>query len=134
MRAATRKASAAGQGVRKFPDGCTYVGTFAEDKYDGIGTFTYANGDIYEGSWLAGEKNGDGKYFFKESASTFEGTWESGTFVSGKWIYKDGSSFEGSFKDGAPAGKGLYSFYSNLLSQTGEFKDGKWFGDPITPL
>jgi len=35
---------------------------------------TYANGDIYDGSWQNGKKNGDGKYYYK-SGCLFDGNW-----------------------------------------------------------
>ena len=82
-----------------FPDGSEYDGEWLEDAYSGSGTFNYANGDIYKGDWLSGQKNGVGKYFFKSNGSTYEGTWEEGAFISGKWVYKDGSTFEGGFKE-----------------------------------
>ena len=109
-------------------------GVLLEDKYHGSGTFSYASGDIYEGEWSGGEKQGEGKYFFKDSGSTFQGKWEEGSFVSGKWVYKDGSTFDGGLEDGVPAGVGVYTFMSNGLSQRGQFVDGKWQGEAITPV
>ena len=49
-------------------------------------------------------------------------------------MYKDGSTFEGGFEDGVPAGVGVYTFMSNGLSQRGQFVDGKWQGEAITPV
>ena len=88
----------------------------------------------FDGEWTNGEKQGQGKYYFSDSGSTFEGKWEEGSFTSGKWVYKDGSTFEGGFADGVPAGVGVYTFMSNGLSQRGQFVDGVWKGETIVPV
>ena len=44
---------------------------------------TYGNGDVYEGNWKDGKKNGKGKY-----------------------TYTDGTVYEGDWKDGSKNGKG----------------------------
>jgi hypothetical protein len=43
-------------------------GSFAEDKFDGTGTFKYGNGDLYMGGWKDGKKEGEGMYYFKVGA------------------------------------------------------------------
>ena len=47
-----------GRGVRTFPDGSRYEGEHDEGERTGRGTFTAANGDVYEGSWAANTREG----------------------------------------------------------------------------
>ncbi len=35
-----------------------YEGCCIDDKKEGKGVFTYSNGDIYEGDWVSGQRNG----------------------------------------------------------------------------
>lgn len=43
------------------------IGDFQQGRKDGFGTYTYSNGDVYQGYWLNDKRAGDGKYFFKAS-------------------------------------------------------------------
>jgi len=48
-----------GQGVRVFRDGKVYEGQFRRNKCDGAGTlFSRSGGELYKGSWSAGERIG----------------------------------------------------------------------------
>jgi hypothetical protein len=47
-----------GRGVRTFPDGSRYEGDHDQGERTGRGTFRAANGDVYEGSWLANSREG----------------------------------------------------------------------------
>lgn len=38
-----------GTGVQRWPDGSMYEGMWRDDVATGLGRFTFANGDIYEG-------------------------------------------------------------------------------------
>ena len=44
-----------GQGTYTYADGDKYVGEFKEDKFDGKGTYTFADGKKYVGDWQDGE-------------------------------------------------------------------------------
>jgi hypothetical protein len=35
----------------EWPDGHTYVGDFADGAFNGLGKFSYHNGDVYDGEW-----------------------------------------------------------------------------------
>eukprot|EP01048_Picozoa_sp_COSAG05_P036101 COSAG05_NODE_16068_length_354_cov_0.803922_1_plen_80_part_10 len=63
----------------------------------GEGTFTYAGGDYFTGSWSAGVKHGQGLYFYAESMSQLYGYWSCNTFIGGCWTHKDASTFVGTF-------------------------------------
>ena len=43
----------------------SYIGRFANGLPDGQGTYTWANGDTYSGSWMAGKQHGEGVFVLK---------------------------------------------------------------------
>ena len=48
-----------GQGIEIFHNGERYIGEYAADKQNGLGTSYYANGNIkYMGTWLNGTPHG----------------------------------------------------------------------------
>ena len=57
---------------------------------EGKGTFTYYNGDVYEGEWINGKKNGKGILTLKDG-DVYSGDFSNNLF-NGKGIYK--SSFK----------------------------------------
>ncbi|KAF0974074.1 hypothetical protein FDP41_006684 [Naegleria fowleri] len=90
-----------GKGVLKYADGITiydgdwdsdrrtgnatityedgvYTGHVKDGKRDGHGSFTYSNGDVFEGHWEKDKKHGKGMYYF--------GSLKSGTNFKGEWI------------------------------------------------
>lgn len=69
----------------------------------GYGKFTYKNGDVYEGEWLMGVREG-----------------------KGKMTYSDGY-YEGDWKKGVREGKGVDSF-NNGYKYEGEFSCDLWHG------
>jgi hypothetical protein len=50
------------------------------DKYEGLGTLTRKNGDVYVGQWRAGQRHGHGRMSFATGAVE-DGTWERDVFV-----------------------------------------------------
>lgn len=77
-----------------------YVGDMKEDKFNGNGTFYYANGDVYIGSWLDNTRSGEGKYIFA-NGDVFEGEFI-GDILRGPGTFsKDGQVISGIFLDGA---------------------------------
>lgn len=48
--------------------GCVFLidrsGAFFKGKKQGAGTYTYANGDVYQGQWLEDLKHGSGTYTY----------------------------------------------------------------------
>ena len=67
---------------------------------------TYANGDIFNGSWHHSQKNGIGKYS-AINGITYEGTFKNALLDGqGKLYYLDDMIYEGSFKDNNLHGQG----------------------------
>lgn len=79
-------------------------------KRQGEGVMTYANKDVYSGTWKDGLKDGQGTYVFFETGMKYVGTWSRGQLVSGQWKYPNGTFFEGAFDNNKPKGKGKWVF------------------------
>lgn len=46
------------------------IGGWSENKMHGEGSYTYANGDMYTGSFQQGVKHGNGSYYFKVGSNS----------------------------------------------------------------
>jgi hypothetical protein len=86
-----------------------YVGTInKEGKFDGKGIFYFKNGDIYEGGYKNGFREGYGTYKYA-NGEKFEGD-----FIKGKAdgfgivYYKNGYYYKGNWKNDLKEGKGEY--------------------------
>lgn len=105
-----------GFGTFTFPNGDIYEGEFSNNRMEGTGTYTYKHSqDIYSGSWVADKKHGQGTYEYAADKSLLIGTWEKGNIVSGDWVLKDAATYSGSFKRGVPVGAGKFTFKSGLV-------------------
>ena len=62
---------------KKYENGDEYIGKLKGGKPDGFGTMHYANGDVYEGDWVAGVRCGRGKFVRRgdDWEDTYEGSW-----------------------------------------------------------
>merc|ERR1719188_2706818 len=58
-----------------WPDGRRYVGSYAEDRKHGQGTFSWQDGRRYEGQWVAGKRDGIGTYT-NAKGLTRRGVWQ----------------------------------------------------------
>ena len=58
-------------------DGFSYTGEWLEGEIHGMGTATYANGDIYKGSFTNGRRQGEGTMRYA-TGGVASGTWENG--------------------------------------------------------
>jgi antitoxin component YwqK of YwqJK toxin-antitoxin module len=58
----------------------------------------HLTGNIYEGQWLDGEKNGKGKYFDASIKLSYEGDWKNGKREGFGYLNIQGqSTYEGAF-------------------------------------
>ena len=66
----------------------SYTGRFAQGLPNGKGTYTWANGDTYIGSWLAGKQHGEGVLILKleERDSIIDGLRENDIYMGPKPI------------------------------------------------
>jgi len=76
-----KKGLANGYGIATGTD--KYLGKFKDGLPQGIGTYQFANGEIYEGNFKSGMKDGNGKFTFKYLGkdSTYIGIWKADQFV-----------------------------------------------------
>ena len=64
-----------GKGTYTYANGNLYEGDFVEDKVHGKGTFTYANGNVYEGDWVEDNMHGKGTYTSADGSIAHNGEW-----------------------------------------------------------
>jgi len=80
-----KKGFANGKGIAKGID--SYNGEFKKGYPNGSGLYTWANGDIYEGAWKNGLKEGAGKFIV--AGDTLEGFWIEDYYIGKeKFAYK----------------------------------------------
>jgi hypothetical protein len=112
-----------GYGRIKFPSGATYDGGFIDDEKV-KGTYTYASGNVYVGTWRNNMKHGKGKFVSVEHGS-YEGEfYNDKAHGAGKFTFPDGTVYEGPFKSGEMHGQGIETDpFGNVFR--GEFENGK---------
>ncbi len=76
-----------GSGLEVLSNGNRYDGHFLNGKPEGVGTFTWTNGEVYEGEWKNGLKHG-----------------------SGMWRGVKGESYIGEWKNGKADGYGVHTW------------------------
>jgi hypothetical protein len=135
----------------RFSSGNSYRGKIANWQIaeDVNSSFTYANGDVYYGSFVNNKKSGFGKIVFKDG-STYIGNFKedqysgeaiytdvngelfAGYFIQGKkdgigyCKYSDGATFAGVYYDNKANGSGVSIDKENWMKLEGEFKNGEF--------
>ena len=108
-----------------------YEGSRANDQCDGFGTYTYANGDVYNGEWKAGAKSGNGAYYTKAQMTELAGSWSNGAIKNGDWLLPNGSYYSTELgASGKPEGMGVWN-HSCGTKQSGTFTP--YVTDPEDP-
>ena len=70
-----------GQGTYTYADGNIYEGEWNNDNKHGYGIHTWTDGDIYEGAWKNGNMHGYGKYTYP-NGDVEEGRWKDDEFFA----------------------------------------------------
>ena len=111
-----------------------YVGQYImkgdEPIENGVGVFTWSNGDVYEGEYLDGMRNGNGLFIWadgKKYEGDFVDDMREGT---GRLEWADGTFYEGGFVNGKMHGKGRI-VWSNGEIYVGWFANDKMEGHGI---
>jgi len=79
---------------RSFPfTECSYDGNIVRDRMEGEGTYTFKDGNRYEGQFKDGMFHGKGIIYFP-SGARYVGNWAEGKRVSGQYIYSDELHYE----------------------------------------
>ena len=79
-----KKGLAHGKGEARGVD--SYIGKFSKGWPNGTGTYTWANGDYYEGGWKEGKRHGEGILVLKKPKgdSLVDGLWEDDDYMGPK--------------------------------------------------
>ena len=106
----------AGEGAEAKPTSIDFTGSAKAD---------YTNGDVYEGEYKEGKRDGQGKYMYykKFHHDTYEGKFEANKKTGlGMVKYKDGAEgfYNGYFVDGKRHGEGTFKY------KTGDIYAGQW--------
>lgn len=117
-----------------------YEGYFINGNRSGVGTQYWSNGDIYHGTFIYDNINGEGKMTYKDKG-TYIGKFANGKRDgSGKFSWINGESYEGQWKDDKMNGIGTYTFKNkdkyigswveNKMNGQGDyyFSNGRVFG------
>ena len=107
--------------------GLKYDGDISALISDGSATITYPSGNVYVGQLSAGQRQGNGKYTWKDSTGAvtayYEGSWEMDN-MQGQGEYHYSSStypyLKGSFSDNVPSGTLTY------YKEAGNTFETKW--------
>jgi hypothetical protein len=87
--------------------GSIYTGDWLDNQMHGRGQRTFANGDVYVGSYRHGQRCGGPDCKFKfANGDLYVGHWESNDFHGpGRYFFADGTALEGHFVHGKKQGK-----------------------------
>jgi hypothetical protein len=93
--------------------------------HKGHGTFTWDNGDYYEGSWVNGIQHGYGDFYW-ENGDHYKGKFKEGKIKGlGKYTWENGDWFDGTWVDDKMNGQGTYFWAKSGAKYEGYFKDDK---------
>ena len=117
-------------------DGDVYEGYWKGEYPHGKGKMTYANGDVYVGEWNDGEKHGIGKMTYA-NGDFYEGGWQN-DFEHGKGKKNYGEdnlegadTYEGEWENGWRHGQGKITYKHQALFNFRRYSDyeGEWKDD-----
>jgi hypothetical protein len=115
-----------GEGVMTLPGGRKLVGVWENNEIR-QGTYTFADGTVYQGQWQFRERHGRGTLTFPDGRR-YEGEFQNGQRNGrGTMTWPDGREYSGDFKNGERTGQGTLS-YPDGRKYIGEFRDGERTG------
>ena len=108
------------RGILVSSGGDYYDGEFVNGKKEGEGKLIYMNGNKYEGSFARGRQNGRGK-LTQIDGDTYDGEWKDGrTNGQGTRYHNNGDKYIGNHLNNLRNGKGYYLFAN------GDSYEGNW--------
>ena len=107
-----------GPGTFSYKNGDVFEGDWVENVRHGKGTCRFANGDVYEGQWKVDEAQGKGKFTTSPASAPLDGS-------------RYTVSYEGSFSKGERSGQGSVTLSDGSVMK-GSFKDGDLVGNKGT--
>jgi hypothetical protein len=106
--------------VKRFPNGDVYDGEWEDGMKQGQGTLTYAQGGSYEGEWSNNMRNGYGVNEWP-NGDRYAGHWDDNKrHGKGKFTYSDGGKYNGEWENDMRSGKGV-----NVWANGNQY-DGSW--------
>ena len=112
--------SYSGTGKITWANGDVYDGTLVKGQRQGQGLFIWANGQRYDGDWVQDAPLGQGRLQFA-NGNRYDGDVIAGIPQgAGHMQYASGDDYRGRFNAGVPDGRGLYTW------KNGQTFDGEW--------
>jgi hypothetical protein len=109
-----------GKGKFTSSRGEVYDGNWVDGSREGHGVFTTPAGDRYDGNWANNQENGQGKMTWA-NGDAYDGNWVAGKMQGeGTFITAKGDVYKGNFSANQRQGKGV------LTTPAGEKFDGTW--------
>ena len=110
-----------GNGKMTYYSGEIYEGDWKDDKWHGVGTFKWPNGDVYFGNFANSKRNGQGTLILTSGAK-YEGEFVDDNFCGlGMYIWPNGElRYQGFWKNNKFHGFGV------LLKDNGQYYQGHW--------
>lgn len=111
----------AGHGTRTWANGTWYEGEWKDSRPHGAGRTRWADGSVYEGAHHEGLPHGLGKMTYGTGGASYEGSWLAGRRDGhGVLTNADGTSWQGEWLDGQKHGRGAH------VRSGGERDEGEW--------
>ena len=102
-----------------------YIGQLKDGKYNGEGTYYFANGDRYEGQWKDDKRNGQGTHYYADGHK-YVGQWKDDKYDGqGTLFWADGQKYVGQWKDGKRHGQGTM-YYKDVMMKSGRWEMDKF--------
>ncbi|XP_057312206.1 radial spoke head 1 homolog [Hydractinia symbiolongicarpus] len=112
-----------GHGKACFPNGDIYEGEYEDGKRNGCGSYKFKAAK-YVGKYSNGKRQGDGQMYYPDG-STYNGQWNDGDKNGvGVYTYPNGDVYEGEWKDDQKHGKGVYTYKSTGTQFKGHWSQG----------
>lgn len=71
-----------------------FEGHWTEDQPNGEGRLCFSNGDVFEGNYVKGQREGFGIYIHSDDGGKYEGGWNAGERTGeGLYYYSNGDKF-----------------------------------------
>jgi hypothetical protein len=118
-----------GRGMMRWDySGDVYEGEWRQGSREGQGKMTFANGDSFKGWFVKDKKHGRGEYKWK-GGRQYSGLYgnDKAEDSGGTMTWKDGTKYVGQFSLGQRTGHGLVKFPNGVHYQ-GDFTNGKYEG------
>lgn len=106
--------------------GGTWVGKIIDGKPFGWGTYTWSNGNVYEGFFTTSGRSGSGTETFSSGAK-YVGEFLHNKRTTGTFYWPNGDKYVGEFKNELPHGQGVYTWHDGTRYE-GYMENGKKHG------